>query len=538
MIETLAVRADMPVSFTLSSDYWTSVSISKQDIERLTAILFEHEQPMTDAELLTAWIEQRIRAEREATMQKQQAGSKIYMPKEQYQVGDELVFPALEWKRGKVCAVRAGLNPTVGEFDVITVEFPSEERREFAARLAEHKLNQPLDSLFSQDDTLSPTTILENYGEELQKKLLAALEQDGSLVRVAGRWFPRALLTDINVGHLNLAEAILEEAGGQPMPTSTLLQQLGFGEAPTPVMEFSLNYALYSDERFDEVGPAGEVLWCLRRLEPEDVREVPAPLRYTPIEYDRSLLSQAMLALEAQLDDELSELPPPRLLPSEVTFALTYPHWRAGTLPISARLRGLFPSAYETPRVRFTIVDAISGMEVPAWVVRPHAYVVGLGELYQKYGLMPGSMVTIRSDKKAGKIFFQPHVRRPVRDWVRTVLVGSDGGIVFANLKQNVTSEYDERMAIYVPDPASVDEARTQLLQARPSLEKLVIDMTRELSKLNVQGHVHAQEVYSAVNIVRRCPPGPLLAILAQTKHFVHVGDLHFRLQGAAEERE
>ncbi len=528
----------MPVSFTLPSDYWTSVSISKQDIERLTAILFEHEQPMTDAELLTAWIEERIRAEREAAMQKQQAGGKIYMPKEQYQVGDELVFPALEWKKGTVRAVRAGLNPAVGEFDVITVEFDSHEQREFAARLAEHKLNQPLDTLFGQDETLSPANVLENYGEELQGKLLTALEKDGSLVRVAGRWFPRSLLTDINVGHLNLAEAILEEAGGQPLPASTLLQQLGFGEAPTPVLEFSLNYALYSDERFDEVGPAGEVLWCLRRLEPEDVREVPAPLRYTPIEYDRSLLSEAMLALEAQLDDELSELPPPRLPPAEVTLALTYPHWRAGTLPISARLRRLFPSAYEAPRVRFTIVDGISGAEMPAWVVRPHSYVAGLGGLYQKYGLMPGSLVTIRRDGKAGKSIIQPHVRRAARDWVRTVLVGSDGGIVFANLKQNVASEYDERMAIYVPDPASVDEARTQMLKARPSFEKLVMDMVRELSKLNVQGHVHAQEVYSAVNIVRRCPPGPLLAVLAQTQHYVHVGDLHFRLQGTAEERE
>ena len=39
---------------------------------------------------------------------------------------------------------------------------------------------------------------------------------------------------------------------------------------------FSLNYALFNDERFDEVGPAGEVLWFLNRLEPAEVISTPA----------------------------------------------------------------------------------------------------------------------------------------------------------------------------------------------------------------------------------------------------------------------
>jgi hypothetical protein len=52
----------------------------------------------------------------------------------------------------------------------------------------------------------------------------------------------------------------------------------------------------------------------------------------------------------------------------------------------------------------------------------------------------------------------------------------------------------------------------------------------REVTKLNPQGHVHAQELYAAVNLVRRVPPAPLLALLASRPAFVHVGDLHFRL--------
>jgi hypothetical protein len=64
----------------------------------------------------------------------------------------------------------------------------------------------------------------------------------------------------------------------------------------------------------------------------------------------------------------------------------------------------------------------------------------------------------------------------------------------------------------------------------RPPFEKVVVNMVRELAKLNPQGHVHASELYAALNVVRRCPPGPMLALLASRSWFIHVGDLHFRL--------
>ncbi len=56
----------------------------------------------------------------------------------------------------------------------------------------------------------------------------------------------------------------------------------------------------------------------------------------------------------------------------------------------------------------------------------------------------------------------------------------------------------------------------------------------RELSKSNPQGHVHAQELYAAVNLVRRTPPAPIFAALETNPKFVHVGDLHFRLDEEA----
>ncbi len=522
----------------LPSDYWSSLTLSKADLEFISTYLFEKETPLTEKELVPILVEERIRRERSALTAKQQGDSRVYLPAETYKVGEKLVFPALGWKRGKVTNTRPGVNPEIGSFDVIEVEFADGSGKQFAALLPEHKLNNPPE-ITAEDEMLVPEIVLARYGAELEAVLARGLQQDASLVRIAGRWFPRALLVDVNIGHLNLAEAVLDEKKGGPLPTSVLIEQVELPAGVNPkLVEFSMNYALQEDERFDEVGPAGEVLWFLRRLEPADVQQIPVPLRYIEVSYDRSALTKEMLALEASLDDELSEAVLPVPPAPEVTIALTYPHWRAGTLPISARTRHLFPTAYESPRILFTIVDAHSKEEMPAWVVRQHGYVAGVGRIYQKYGLIPGSLVTLRRGAKPGQVVVEARIRRPLRDWVRTVLVGSDGGIVFATLKQNLTSEFNERMVIVVPDVGGVDVACEQIAKQHLPFEKLVASMMQELTKLNVQGHVHALELYSALNVVRRCPPAPLLAFLAQNPAYKHVGDLHFRMSDMEDDNE
>jgi hypothetical protein len=99
--------------------------------------------------------------------------------------------------------------------------------------------------------------------------------------------------------------------------------------------------------------------------------------------------------------------------------------------------------------------------------------------------------------------------------------------LVFAMLKQSISAEFNDRMAFAISSAEAVEQL---WLQNKRSFEKLIADMIREMSKLTPQGHVHAQELYSAVNIVRRVPPAPLFAMLASRPEFVHVGDLHFRL--------
>ncbi len=510
-------------------DYWERFELRDQDIEYLYNYLLESETPLTTAEVLSVLVDERIRQEKIAQELERSQGCDLYLPKERYEEGQELVFPALGWRKGKVIGVRPGRNPDIGPFEVIKVQFGQGETREFAANLEQHDLNQPIE-LDESDPQFDLPSILDTYGDLLSRRVEEGLRDHADFVQIAGKWFPRALLVDINIGHLNLAEAVLDMAGGVPVPTLKLIDQIELKSNVNPkLLEFSLDYALQEDERFDEVGAAGEVLWFLKRLEPPAVLEPPIHLKYHPVEEDRSLFTEEMLRLESSLQDELS--PPPAQLAkvNETQICLIYPHWRVGTLPLSAQTRLLFPTAYEAPRIRFTIVDGESNERFPAWVVRPYGYVYGLKEWYEKRGLIPGSYIKIERGKKAGEVVLTRLARRPGREWVRTVLVGSDGGIVFAMLKHNVTTQFDDRMAIMVPDVEGLDQAWEKNLKERVPFEKNIVNMVRELSKLNPQGHVHASELYAAVNILRRCPPGPILSLLNSRPWFVHVGDQHYR---------
>lgn len=199
-----------------STEYWTDVQITQQDVEFLHNYLFEHETPLTARELVSVFIEERIRTEQDALRKRRESGGKTYQPKETFQVGDDVIFPALGWQHGKVSAVRAGVNPEISSFDVLTVDLDGDTQRLFASNLAVHALNdQPV---AQEENESNAEEILRTYGNQLQKKLEAAFQADDELVRIAGRWFPRALLIDVNVGHLNLAEAVLDMAGGEPLP--------------------------------------------------------------------------------------------------------------------------------------------------------------------------------------------------------------------------------------------------------------------------------------------------------------------------------
>jgi len=516
-------------ALSLREDYWETFELKDEDREFIYTYLLEIETPLTSPELLSALVNERIRQEKLGIEKQRTSGGELYIPANTYQVNQDLVFPSFGWQHARVLEVRSGRNPDIGDFQVIQVKFDNQETKEFASNFQDHILNEPQE-ISVTETSLNSNSVLANYGEKLLQIIDSDLSKNKEFVRIAGKWFPRTLLIDMNAGHLNLAEAILDMAGGGPLPTKALLEQVGLASSTnSKLVEFSLDHALQEDPRFDEVGPAGEILWFLNRLEPEGVLQVPVYLRYQELEHDRTLLTKEMLDLERKLDDELSPIIGKYPTPNEVQLTLTYPHWRAGTLPLTARINHLFPTAYEAPRIRFRLVDGETSQKFAGWVARKNHYVYGLQDWYKSHALIPGSLIWVKRGKIPGEVIVQCDSQRGSREWVRTVLVGSDGGIVFAMLKQIVTAAYDERMAIAIPDPDGLDVAWKQIQKEHIPFEKIVVNTVRDLAKLNPQSHVHASELYAAVNIIRRCPPGPILALLASRPWFIHVGDLHYR---------
>ncbi|HMN61337.1 MAG TPA: hypothetical protein PJ988_13275, partial [Anaerolinea sp.] len=328
---------------TLKPTYWKDFQIDDEDLEFLYNHLLEKETPLTPDELVALLVKERIQRERTALETRKTAAGAIYQPKDTYQVGQTLQFPQQDWGRGRVTSVREGNNPDLAAFEVIDVEMETGETHSFAAGLQNHKLNEMM-SVGVDDPNLDAHHVLSTYGRDLTKTLSNNLEANPDLVRIAGRWFPRALLVDINIGHLNLAEAILEMADGGPLTTRSLMEQLDLPkDVNAKLNEFSLNLALQEDERFDEVGPAGKILWFLQRLEPESVQQPPAFLRWSPLAYDSSSVQGLLNQFEGNVTDELENCITPETRSDEASLSLIYPHFRAGTLPICEELIHFFP---------------------------------------------------------------------------------------------------------------------------------------------------------------------------------------------------
>jgi hypothetical protein len=521
----------------IESDYWEKYQVGQEDLDFINNYLFELETPQTTEQLLKAIVHNRVQLEKKNIENKQKGHGQIYLPMDSYKVNDQIQFPAMKWQQGKVKSIRDGNNPEFGEFKVIDVQFKDNEIHSFASELQNHPLNTASQEVL-EPDLLTPDFILEHYSEELHTQLEEALATDPDLVLITGSWFPRALFVDINNGQLNLAEAVLDMAGGGPIPTRTLMEQLDLPrDVNTTLTEFSLNLALQEDPRFDEVGASGEVLWYLERLEPENVRNTPEFLQYQPAPVDRDLFSSQMVDLEKSLDDEYCTVCYDREKVTQAEVILTYPHWRAGTIPLTNRTKKLFPTALESPRVRFQFVDADTKSRFQGWVVRPSRYIVGLSDWYKENGVIPGSIITIHKSNPQGEVVIKVE-RKRVKEWLRTVLVGADGGTVYALLKQQVGTTYDERMATIVTDPDALDQIWQNPNHKRIPIEKVIIQTTKELIKLNPQGNVHAEELYAAVNVVKRCPPEVVFHTLLTSPAFIHVGDLYYRLSEQADQEE
>ena len=518
---------------TQSSTYWADYAIASEDLQYLSTLLVEDELPRSTEELSRALVLHRARQE-EALIERALSEGTPYRPKQSFEVGERVVFPALGYRAGEVVEIRSGYNPEYDPFKVIRVMFAEGEEREFAAEFENgHPLNEEGASAVESEELRSAEELAGTYAPGVEEKLEKRLESDPDFIRLSDKWFRRDLLVEVHEGHLNLAEAVLDVAGGGPLPTEALLGDVELPEEISPQLRiFSLNYALQQDARFDEVGPAGEVLWYLKRLEPEAARSTPIYLAYEPLTYEPPLLTSEMQALEQDLDDEWSDLEPPKEFSEPVEVVLIYPHWRSGTLPLSSELDRVFPSA-RTERIRLTLIDGDTGEEMPGWVVQDGRYVYGLEAWYRENGIPVGAYLEVAQGEHRERIVVRPRNRRSRREWVR-VARRAEGQLAFEMHKEEINCDYDELMVVATDDLDGLERLWKERRQAGRSLAQVVDDVFPELVKLSPQGNVHAATLYSAVNVVMRTPPGPMLEVLVTSDKYAPVGDNYWVLHGGA----
>ena len=516
---------------TQTAEYWQEdLVIDDQDLEHLYGLILEGGVPQTLDQLTLALMEWRCRSE-EATIKAELEKGELYRPRDSYEVGQQIVFPALGYALATVTGVRQGSNPQYDPFKVIQIRFEGEEEiREFAAELNHpHKLNVEGNGSELFAGGLSPGELYAAYGSQARQRLEERLQTGSSweFVNLRDEWFLKGLMADIHVGHLNIAEAALD-VNGAPLSPEELLKVLELTtDLDQPAQIFSLNYALRGDNRFDDVGTDDNILWFLHRLEPPEAIHPPRRLQYSPQPYSQEKISDELLELEREIEDEATDPtvfgPYPRKKPIyTVIFALTYPHYRVGTIPLTPRLAALFPQS-STQRTRITMIDGRSGRKMTAWVVHQHKYVYGLDKWYEEYRIPVGAYIKIGQTKDPLTFIVDYEPRRMKREWIRVAKVVK-GKLTFEMQKRPISCQYDELMIVGEDKSAEVDSLWVAAEETEKPIFEVIREVFPELAKLSPQGTVHAKILYSAINVVRRCPPGPIFAELGTQECFNSVG--------------
>ncbi len=513
---------------TQTARYWQQFSLTSDDVEFLFKMLVESSQPHSTQDLAVALIEHRCQQE-EVAMRADIKDGIIYQPQGSFRDGDELVFPRFQYAAGKVVGQRTGHNPQYGDFTVIQVEFEEPVgTREFAADFAHaHPLNLgDGQALAEAEGIASPAELATLYGNLVVPKLEAGLQKQEDFLFFRDQWFLKDMSVAIHAGHLNIAEAAID-IQDQPLSAVALLKD--FDDLPAgaseALKELSLNAVLQADERFVNVGPVGEVRWYLRRLQPPELGKIPEPLRLPHFNYDVKFLDNEMRQLLREIDDEAID--PDLQAPgypdaNQVTIVLNQPHRRTGTVPVLNKTAHLFPDADED-FVRIDFIDKATGDRIPGWVVSKYGYVVGLREWYKAQQLPVGAYITFERGEEPLSVIVSYEPVRPTRKWIRGAVAQRDH-IGFQNVRQIIPCEFDDFMIIGIDDDEAINALTLKPDDKRPLVATLR-QVTMELVKISPQGNVHAKTLYSALNVVRRCPPLPMFYELASNASFVPMGN-------------
>ena len=509
----------MPPAENLSFNF----EIEDEEIDDLQHLLLECGEPLTTKQLAFSLIENRFQREKDQ-LQAIQQDCITYDPAGSYEVGEYLLFTAEKNVIGEIIGERPGNNDELGDFRVLQLQFENGSVREYAADLKQsHLLNQMINpSLFQDDVTERAETFLSSRSKYILPTLTKRLQATGKLALGGDAWFPNDLLLEITAGQLQLMEAVLQLNDGGPLTPEELLEQSGeVSEDYHPLMIFSLNVALKEDERFTEVGPARYILWHLTSMLPKESRDLIPILRYSPNSgTHHPVFEQDMLDCMRELDDEWSEMEP--ISTSEtMTITLTYPHRRAGTLPLNASLRDMFPNSRVNQCIWMKFVDGKDGEPYSGWILPEGRFVLGLSSFYRKHQIPIGAYLLIQKTDIPTHLTIDFISYNERSESIRLVVPGEDR-LSFTEQRRHIGVAYDDLMIFGVDDLNGLD--RVVSSSRKMPLTHILRDLAGALSLLTPQGAIHFKTLYSAVNLLRRVPPAPLYMALISSDEFRTVG--------------
>jgi hypothetical protein len=166
------------------------------------------------------------------------------------------------------------------------------------------------------------------------------------------------------------------------------------------------------------------------------------------------------------------------------------------------------------------------------WVVHENRFVYGLEDWYKRYQMPVGGFIKLARTRDPRVITVDLESRRLKRLWGKVAVV-EGGQLTFQVRKLPIACEYDDQLTIAEDNAQAIDALRGEVNARGESLLQIMVRIMPELVKLSPQGTVHAKTIYSAVNILKRMPPGPIFALLSTESCFVQMGGGYWTFDAA-----
>ena len=160
----------------------------------------------------------------------------------------------------------------------------------------------------------------------------------------------------------------------------------------------------------------------------------------------------------------------------------------------------------------------------------------GLSDWFEANDIPIGGYIRLKKGSEPGTLMLGFDQRRPQREWIR-LASAVDDQIKFELNRRRVGCGYDDQLIVGTDYVAAMDALFRRAESRQRSVASLLAELFPQLAELNPQNTVHAKTLYSAVNILRRIPPGPLFAELVRHPAFQSVGDNYWQFNSSRWQR-